>query len=366
MGNHAYYLVKGLWRYHMLKQAFVLQYHETDEELSEYIRTFYFTERIAYRLARYARFNQYVLRDNFFDAWVSRDIKGAAIFYGWTHHALWSLKAAKRHKMLTVLERANSHPLTYSRLLEEEYKRRGIKEAVYHPLMLKKHLRELEEADYVAVTSQFTKASLLKHGIDEQRIFLTPLGVNTEHFAPQETPEDDETFRVVYVGQICVRKGIHYLLEAWDTLQLPDAQLILVGDLVAEIAETVHQHVQANPTIRLFANMDDPRRMYQQASVCVLPTLEDGFGLVVLEAMACGTPVIVTENTGAKDCVRPGRDGFIIPPYDADKLAETLSYCFTHRSLLREMGQATRQQAERFSWERYQDGIVNHLQRILT
>jgi len=74
---------------------------------------------------RYTHLDQYVLRDNLFDYWVARQLQRADIFYGWTHHALWSLKKAKRLGMVTVLERANSHPLTYSRLLEAEYQNEG-------------------------------------------------------------------------------------------------------------------------------------------------------------------------------------------------------------------------------------------------
>ncbi|PIE34632.1 hypothetical protein CSA56_07245 [candidate division KSB3 bacterium] len=365
MGNHAYYLVQGLFRHHLLKQALVLQYHDIDDALSEHIRTFYLAERIAYRLTRYIHTDQYVLRDNLFDAWVSRYVKDAAVFYGWTHHALWSLKAAKRQKMMTVLERANSHPLTYSRLLDEEYTRRGIRKAAYHPLILKKHLRELKETDYIAVTSQFTKDSLLEHGIDEQRILLTPLGVNTDYFIPRNMSQGESIFRVVYVGQICVRKGIHYLLEAWDKLQLHNAELLLVGDLVSEMTETVTQVCKKNDSVRVLPHTADPRSLYQAASVCILPTLEDGFGLVVLEAMACGVPVIVTEHTGAKDCVRPECDGFVIPPYDVKSIADMLSYCHTHRSQLQTMGIQARQQAEQFSWTHYQDGIVRQLQQLL-
>ena len=103
---------------------------------------------------------------------------------------------------------------------------------------------------------------------------------------------------------------------------------------------------------------------YQQASVCILPTLEDGFWLVVLEAMSCGVPAIITDHTGAKDCVRPNQDGFLIPPYSGDAIADTLRFCYDHQDQLVTMGRHARQQAEQFPWTKYQDGIVTHLKRI--
>jgi len=362
MGNHAYYLAEGLHRHDMLQRAFVMQYRG-EHPFSPAIRTVYWTERIAYRLARYVRANQYVLRDNLFDLWVSRHLNDANIFYGWTHHALYSLKQARRRGMITVLERANAHPLTTIRLLDAEYKRRGSTQPVYHPQILKKQLKELECADYIGVTSEWTRQSLIENGIAENRILLTPLGVDSARFISADAPPD-EIFRVLYVGQLRLRKGVQYLLEAWEALRLKKAELLLVGDVVPEFEPILRQYLPRNSTIKLLGHADDAVRVYQQASVCVLPTLEDGFGLVVLEAMACGVPVIITEQTGAKDCVRRDVDGFVLPSADAGRIADTLEYCSEHRDQLLSMGRQARQQAKQFSWTRYQDGVASHLNRL--
>ena len=362
MGNHAYQIVAGLHRHQMLRRAYVMRYGGGDPFAAQ-ARTAYWTERVAYRLARYLRADQYVLRDNLFDFYVSRQVRNADIFYGWTHHALYSLRAARRRGLITILERANAHPLTVTRLLADEYKRRGVTEPVYHPRILQKHLRELEIADYIAVTSHFTQASLLENGIAEDRILLTPLGVDAARFVPANAPNDGR-FRVLYVGQLRLRKGVQYLLEAWARLRLDNAELLLVGDVVDEFKEILHKALRQHANITVVGHAADPVRLYQSASVCVLPTLEDGFGLVVLEAMACGVPVILTENTGAKDCVRRDIDGFILPPYQVEAVAETLSFCARHRDQLAQMGRQARQQAEQFSWTRYQDTLTAHLTRL--
>jgi glycosyltransferase involved in cell wall biosynthesis len=207
---------------------------------------------------------------------------------------------------------------------------------------------------------------LLENGIDENRILLTPLGVDVDYYVPgTSVSQEDEVFRVVYVGQLCLRKGVHYLLEAWQKLQLKQAELILVGDTVkGELEEDLKDHLSRSETITIRSHTPDPVKAYQQASVFILPTLEDGFGLVVLEAMACGIPVIITEHTGAKDCVRHELDGFIIPPYSVESIADTLRYCYYHRAKLKEMGNNARKQAEQFSWARYQDGVAAHLNTL--
>ena len=367
MGNHAYHLLNGLDRHHLLQRAFVMQYQEAATPLPQ-ITSLYLTERIAYRLARYLRIDQYVLRDNLFDAWVAQQLAPAACFYGWTHHALWSLKAARRRKMITVLERANAHPLTYQRVLRSEYQKYRPQQTPYHPWILKKQMQELAIADYIAVTSQWTKQSLLEHGIAEQRILITPLGVDSDHFVP--CPIDivsavQKPFRALYVGQLCLRKGIQFLLEAWTKLALPQAELLLVGDVLPEMHDILTEACARNQHITVLPHADDPVGLYQSAAICVLPTLEDGFGLVVLEAMACGLPVMITEHTGAQDCVRRDVDGFIIAPYSVEQLVETLRFCYRERERLHVMGQQARIQAEQFPWSRYQDGIAAHLRTIL-
>ena len=77
--------------------------------------------------------------------------------------------------------------------------------------------------------------------------------------------------------------------------------------------------------------------------------------------MACGIPVIITEHAGAKDCVRPDVDGFLIPPYSTEAIADTLLHCYHNREKLQSMGMSARNQAEHYSWERYQNTLAAHL-----
>ncbi len=171
-------------------------------------------------------------------------------------------------------------------------------------------------------------------------------------------------FRVVYVGQLLFAKKGFNISWKPGRLRLPQSELILVGDLVGDLQPILHAYLRQTDTITVRPHTSDPAEVYCEASVFILPTLEDGFGLVVLEAMACGIPVIITEHAGVKDCVRHGIDGFVVSPYSSEHLAETLFYCYQNRTTLQEMGRNARQQAEQFSWRRYQDGIATHIRRI--
>ncbi|MER3404129.1 MAG: hypothetical protein C4289_02260, partial [Chloroflexota bacterium] len=102
----------------------------------------------------------------------------------------------------------------------------------------------------------------------------------------------------------------------------------------------------------------DPALTYATASVCVVPSIEDGFGYVVLEALASGAPVIVSDQVGARDAVRPGENGFIVPAGDPVALAERLEYLYRQRAALPRMRAAARAVAEMYSYER--EGVALH------
>jgi glycosyltransferase involved in cell wall biosynthesis len=90
--------------------------------------------------------------------------------------------------------------------------------------------------------------------------------------------------------------------------------------------------------------------IYAQADVVAFPTLGDGFGVVIQEAMCCGTPVITTRCGGGPECITDGVDGWLVPPRDIDALVERLRACAADRDRTFAVGQAARRRAERFTW----------------
>jgi glycosyltransferase involved in cell wall biosynthesis len=165
------------------------------------------------------------------------------------------------------------------------------------------------------------------------------------------------------VGRVGPRKGVHYLLQAWQQLQLPDAELLLIG--INEFPEgwlarskQVFRYVPSVPHSRLNA-------YYSAASVLVFPSLVEGFGLVLLEAMACGIPVITTPNTAGPDILTDGVEGFIVPIRDVEALKEKLEWCYRHPQALAEMGQAARQKAEQLTWSQYRQKLASRVQELL-
>ena len=103
-------------------------------------------------------------------------------------------------------------------------------------------------------------------------------------------------------------------------------------------------------------------RYYQQASVFVLPSIQDGFGMVVYEAAACGLPVIVTENVGAS--IRDGLDGFVVPIRDVDALVRKMNYLYEHPMESAAMGQSALNYVQQFTWENYHRELIGHYKQM--
>jgi glycosyltransferase involved in cell wall biosynthesis len=165
-------------------------------------------------------------------------------------------------------------------------------------------------------------------------------------FEPRRDPPRGP-FTVVAVGSHDLRKGTPYLLEAWRRAAIPDAELHLIGPLrlapafVDRYAGTF-RHWPHLPKSQLGAR-------YAAADVLAFPTLGDGFGLVIQEAMCCGTPVITTECGGGPECITDGVDGWLVPPRDIDALVERFRYFAANRDAVFAVGRAARARAERWT-----------------
>jgi alpha-maltose-1-phosphate synthase len=231
-----------------------------------------------------------------------------------------------------------------------------------HAWKLERKEQEIKLADHIFVASTVTKQSLLEINVDPKKISVIPYGAPVDSFQPQ--PKPDTCFRAMFVGRLSPRKGVHYLMQAWQELKLSDAELVLVGTNLfpsgwLEQYKDIYRHVPSVPHLLL-------NQYYSSASVLVFPSLVEGFGLVILEAMACGIPVITTPNTGGLDVITDGVDGFIVPIRDVEALKEKLEWCHSHPQELAQMGQAARRKAEQLSWGFYRQQLASQVKAILT
>jgi glycosyltransferase involved in cell wall biosynthesis len=198
--------------------------------------------------------------------------------------------------------------------------------------------------------------TFLEAGVPQNKLILTPLGVDLELFQPAPSPRSESTFRIIFVGRISQPKGISYLLEAFERADLPRSELLLVGQPIGAYhawggMERVRQ-VDPVPRWQLPA-------LYVTADVYVLPSLFEGFPQTALEAMACGLPVVVSENTFGSDLVTDGVEGYVVPIRDSAIIATRLQHLYQNPDERTRMGISARRRAEEFSWDRYGRGLVN-------
>ncbi|HEY0778895.1 MAG TPA: glycosyltransferase family 4 protein, partial [Gemmatirosa sp.] len=220
------------------------------------------------------------------------------------------------------------------------------------PAVYAARCEEAHLADLCLVASDFTRLTLVAQGIDARRVRVVPYGVELPNAVPVRRDPDD-TFRVLFVGQFIQRKGVSYLLDAWRRLALPNAELVIAGRGGSDDALLARYDGAFRPgSVRRTGPVtrDALRRLYETSDVLCMPSLAEGFGLVYLEAMAHGTPVIATPNTGVADLIRDGDDGFLVGVRDADALAARLAWCHAHRGELAAMRARARAVAARQTW----------------
>ena len=147
-------------------------------------------------------------------------------------------------------------------------------------------------------------------------------------------------FRVLFVGQTGVRKGLHHLLQAFRMADLPGARLVVVG-VGPPVGRELLRRFPVEPMDLLgHLPLSGLVREMSRASVMVLPSIEEGLALVQAMAMACGCPVIASEHTGSRDLFTDGREGFILPVGDVAGIADRLRRLHADRDLLEAMSQA--------------------------
>jgi starch synthase len=287
--------------------------------------------------------------------------------YGYDDGALEAFRAAKAAGLARIYEHPITHWRKVRRLQEEE--------AELHPEWrptlgalrdsAEKFARKDEEialADAILVPSSFSKDSLgLAPGLTAA-IHVIPYGAPSVSGGPRARPAG-EKLRVLFVGGMGQAKGLGYLLEAADRVA-PHIELTLVGQrLDPSIPDpAVLQRWQWFPSLPHAGVLEQMAK----SDVLVLPSLHEGFALVLLEAMSQGLPVIASHNTGIGDLITDGREGFLIPVRSSDAIVEKLELLIRNRELLAEMGMAAQCVAAQCSWEGYERRLVEVLAPLVS
>ncbi len=219
-------------------------------------------------------------------------------------------------------------------------------------------------ADRIVCASEGEKEMLISlYGASPQQVSVVPCGVDTVRFRPMRRdrvrrhlglPEDEAV--VLYVGRIEPLKGIDVLIQATARLETPVRLLVVGGDSkdagrkgnLVELASELG--VGERVTFLDAVVHDDLPLYYNAADICVVPSYYESFGLVALEAMACGVPVVASRVGGLKETVIDGRTGYLVPWRCPEPFAERVELLLSNEPLRRKLGREARAAAERFRW----------------
>lgn len=214
---------------------------------------------------------------------------------------------------------------------------------VQDPQLWQMNIAGYRAADLIICPSTASAKEMGKWGCPNTTVI--PHGANL----PQQIKAIPKYFSVGYLGQTGPDKGIIYLLRAWSMLNYDDALLRVAGNATENLYHSWRS--AGGGCAHMMGWVDHISELYNPISVYVQPSVTEGFGIEVLEAMAYARPVIVSKGAGAADLVTDGVDGFVVPPRDAEAIARRIDELKNNRDKLVSMGAAARAKAEGFTWD---------------
>jgi starch synthase len=325
----------------------------------ELVRTFPLVHAADYLLRRTpiyspaldARFNQW--NSLSFDAWTRRMIEPCDAFIAISGAGLTTGPKVQAAGGKFICDRGSTHQRFQDQVLAEEHRRWKVPFTAPAAHILRREQTIYAAADAITVPSTVARRSFVAQGVPAEKVHVIPYGVRLDRFTPAEAPPTD-SFEVLFAGQISLRKGIPYLLEAFARLRHPRKHLTMVGSVQDDLRHLIASLPTANVTFT--GNIPQPElaaRM-SRSHVLALASVEEGLALVQGQAMACGCPIIATTATGAEDLFTDGIEGFIVPERDTSAFADRLQQLADDPSLRARMAAAALERVKTIGgWDQY-------------
>ena len=265
--------------------------------------------------------------DAWFDAWVKRHIRPGDRLYSSFGFTTNSFKHLKTHGGTTILDGTNTHPRYFWDLLTEEHARWKASDPPVSHYYHQRSLEMMDYTDHVISPSSFVTQSFLENGFSREQVFELPYPGDFSIFRPATEPRPkNRPPRIITTGLLCLRKGTPYLLEAFRIIHKkhPSVEFWVTRSIRDDVMPCLAKYSDLPIKWGNYLPHQELAERYRQCDVFTLPSLEDGFARIVLEAMACGLPAVITPNTGAADYIQEGVSGSVVPIREPKVLAEAL------------------------------------------
>jgi alpha-maltose-1-phosphate synthase len=308
------------------------------------------------------------LKNEMFD-WIAarRHVEPCTIVHGFEQCSLFTFRKARALGAITVLDQPIIHRTTLERIEREERARHGVPAPDHQPFWYRQHVerkyKELELTDYVFGGLQYVKDTMVENGFAADRVFVIPYGADTGVYRPIDRPAR-AGFEILYVGPLNFWKGLPYLFDVMEGLDIPGARLTLIGrddpDWRSYIQRRIHALGDRVRYLGTFPSKDMPR-MYADADVMVFPSLVGGLGIVCFEAMATGLPVVTSSGDVI---IRDGVDGLAVPARDIEGWRRALRRLAENRDYRLALGAAGGERLKSFTWDAFRRGNLRAYEEI--
>jgi len=239
----------------------------------------------------------------------------------------------------------------------------------------------LRQSSLILTNSEFNRQEVLSLGIDPSKVKVIYCGyegtVQTRSVETQPSRQEEHPRRILFVGQCAEYKGVEFLLRAFPVLSDQQATLDVVGDIAAEpeyFTRLKHsvQELELQDRVTFYGHVNNREilaQFYKRADVFVLPSLVEGFGIVLLEAMSFGLPIVATRAGSIPELVKDGVNGLLVPPADPTALAEAIERLLDSPVLRKQYGQAgydfVSNHCRFYSWEAVGERALQAMQTLL-
>ena len=306
------------------------------------------------------------------DKWVSNNLakakkRGLSGVYAYEDGALSTFKKAKKLGLCCIYDLPIGYWKSARLLMKKEFDINpdwsdtltGFNDSL---TKLDKKDQELALADVLFVASSFTKKTLKEYSGNLPEIRVIPYGFPEVKQQKKYQPLENRKLKVLFIGGLSQRKGISYLFEAVEGMQT-EVELTVVGHKAVAhcnaLNEALEKHnwIPSLPHDQILACMSDH-------DVFVFPSLFEGFGLVITEAMSQGVPVITTDRTAGPDLIKHGEDGWIVPAGSSSALKNVLAEILQKPEILEQFGLAAQNKAKARPWSVYGQEMADALSSL--
>jgi starch synthase len=300
-----------------------------------------------------ARMNSWNARG--FDRWTNHVIEPCDVFIAISGAGLLTGRKVQANGGKFICDRGSTHQRYQEELLAEEYRRWGVSQPLEKPHIVVREEAIYAQADAITVPSTVAKRSFVQMGVATEKVHVIPYGVRLDRFTQTQMPPTD-SFEVLFAGQVSLRKGIPYLLEAFSRLKHPKKRLTVVGSVQDDLRALLGKLPQQNVTFTGSIPQAELAKRMSASHLLVLPSVEEGLALVQGQAMACGCPILATVATGAEDLFTDGVEGFIVADRDVDALTSRLQQVADDPALQQQLSKACMLRVKSLGgWNQYGD-----------